>query len=280
MPNYPGDYAPPGLPRPGKVVTVTMCLVGGLWLAFAVGMHWAGVAPEAFELFCGNTLLILHGQIWRLLTAPLLQAPDQFWHVFGVLLTLFFFAVPLERAWGPARLTRFLLGLALIPSLVQVFFDIALPPSVSRYFAQPYWFGGLAASGGLTVAWALNNRGAVVRLYGILPVTPRTLIYMVLGAPLLYLIFRATPAEGIPALFGGAFAGWLLGGGSPSPLRRYWLKFRISRLDAEVLREAAQRKKRVERSRLKVIEGGRIKGDPPPPEDGEKGRGPDGRWLN
>ncbi|HEY0468640.1 MAG TPA: hypothetical protein VGC79_30810, partial [Polyangiaceae bacterium] len=69
-----------------------------------------------------------------------------------------------------------------------------------------------------------------------------------------------------------------LGGGTPSPLRRYWLKFRIGRLDAEVAREAAQRKKRVERSRLKVIEGGLAKPDAPP--DGEKGRGPDGRWLN
>jgi membrane associated rhomboid family serine protease len=279
MPNYPGEYAPPGLPRPGTVVTVAMGLVGGLWLAFAIGMHWAGVSAEAFELFCGNTLLIMHGQLWRLVTAPLLQAPDQFWHVFGVVLALYFFAVPLERDWGPGRTVRFLLGLMVIPSLAQVFFDIALPPNVSRYLAAPYWFGGLAASGGLTVAWALHNRGAVVRLYGLLPVTPRTMILMVLGAPLLYLIFRAIPAEGIPALYGGAFAGWLLGGSTPSPLRRYWLKFRINRLDAEVLREAAQRKKRVERSRLKVIEGGRTKPSNPP-EDGEKGRGPDGRWLN
>jgi membrane associated rhomboid family serine protease len=280
MPNYPGEYAPPGLPRPGKVATVAMCLVGGLWVAFAVGMHWAGVAPEAFELFCGNTQLILHGQVWRLLTAPLLQAPDQFWHVFGVILSLYFFAVPLEKDWGRKRLTRFLIGLMLVPSLVQVFFDIALPPGVSRYFAEPYWFGGLAVSGGLTVAWALHNSGAVVRLYGILPVTARTLILLVLGAPLLYLIFRATPAEGIPALFGGPFAGWLLGGSTPSPLRRYWLKFRINRLDAEVQREMAQRQKRVERSRLKVIEGGLGKADPQPSANGEKGRGPDGRWLN
>ncbi len=279
MPNYPGQYAAPGLSRPGKVVTVAMCLVGGLWLAFAVGMHWAGVSAEAFELFCGNTLLILHGQIWRVVTAPVLQAPDQFWHVFGVILALYFFAVPLERDWGPKRTTRLLLWLMVIPSLVQVLFDLALPPSVARFLAAPYWFGGLAASGGLTVAWALNNRGSVVRLYGVLPVTPRTMILMVLAAPLLYLIFRATPAEGIPALFGGALVGWLLGGGTPSPLRRYWLKLRINRLDAEVLREAAQRKKRLERSRLKVIEGGRAKPSSPG-EEGQKGRGPDGRWLN
>lgn len=276
MPTY--SDTPGGLPRPGKVVTAVMSMVFGLWLAFAVGSHWAGVGPDVFALFCGNTLLILHGQVWRLLSAPLMQDPDGFWHVFGVLLTLYFFAVPLESSWGQKRLVRFLLGLALVPSLVQVLFDVALPLSVRSVLVGPYWFGGLAVSTGLTVAWALNNDGAVVRLYGVLPVSSRALIWMALGAPVFYLIFRTTPAEGIPALFGGAFAGWLLGGGTPSPARRYWLQFRIGRLDAEVAREALQRKKRVERSRLKVIEGGRAA--PDPPTNGEKGRGPDGRWLN
>jgi hypothetical protein len=130
------------------------------------------------------------------------------------------------------------------------------------------------------VAWALDNRGAVVRLYGILPITARMVIVLAVGMPFIYLVFRSVPTEGFPARMGGVFAGWLLGGGTPSPVRRYWLKLRMNRLDAEVLREAAQRKQRAARSRLKVIEGGLAKGDPAAPEDGEKGRGPDGRWLN
>jgi membrane associated rhomboid family serine protease len=276
MPTYSGDYAPPAFPRPGPVVMVLMCVVGGLWLAFAVGMHWAGVSEEVFALFCGNTLLILHGQVWRVLTAPLMQAPNQFWHVFGVLLALYFFATPLEKEWSRGRFVRFLLALAVVPALAQGLVDLALPASVSAYLSGPYWFGGFAVASGLTVSWALNFRGDVVRLYGILPVTPRTLILIVVATPFGYLLFRETPAEGVAGLLGGCLGGWLLGGGTPSPLRRYWLKFRIGRLDAEVHREAAQRKKRVERSQLKVIEGGRSKdegGDP-------GGRGPDGRWLN
>jgi membrane associated rhomboid family serine protease len=277
MPTYSGDYAPPAFPRPGRVVLVLMCLIGGLWLAFAVGMHWAGVSEDVFALFCGNTQLILHGQVWRVLTAPLLQAPTQFWHVFGVVLALYFFGSPLEKQWSRARFVRFLLALALIPSLAQMLVALALPASVSAYLSGAYWFGGLALASGLTVAWALNFPGDTVRLYGILPVSPRTLILIVLAAPVGYLIFRETPPEGIAGLLGGCLGGWLLGGGTPSPLRRYWLKFRIGRLDAEVLREASQRRKRVERSQLKVIEGGRSKTD----SDGDAGgRGPDGRWLN
>ncbi|MEI9940453.1 MAG: rhomboid family intramembrane serine protease [Pseudomonadota bacterium] len=276
MPTY--SDAPSGIPRPGKVVKVAMCVVVGLTLAFAVGIHWAGVGADAFELFCGNTLAILHGQLWRLFTASLLQSPDSLWPLLSLLMALYFFGVPLEDQWGSKRFTRILVGLVVVPSLIQALFDVALPPSVNRFLVPAYWYGGLAVSSGLAVAWALNHRGAVVRLYGILPITPRTIILLAVGTPFVYLLFRALPPEGIPGSLGGCFAGWLLAGGTPSPLRRYWLKFRIGRLDAEVAREAAQRKKRVERSRLKVIEGGLAK--PEPPANGEKGRGPDGRWLN
>jgi membrane associated rhomboid family serine protease len=254
-----------------------MCIVGGLWLAFAVGEHWAGVPHEVFFLFCGNTALLLRGQLWRIFSAPLMSAPDQFWHVFGVLITLYFFATPLEKQWSRARFARFLIGLAVIPAFAQVLVDLVLPLSISAYLSQPFWFGGLAVASGLSVSWALNFRGGLVRLYGILPVTPRTLILIIVATPLVFLIFREPPAEGVAGLLAGCLGGWLLGGGTPSPLRRYWLKFRIGRLDAEVQREAAQRKKRVERSQLKVIEGGRRNSD----DGGETGgRGPDGRWLN
>jgi len=276
MPTY--SDAPSGIPRPGQVVKVAMCVVVAVTLAFAVGMHWAGVGPDAFALFCGNTLAILHGQLWRLFTASLLQSPDSLWPMLSLLMALYFFGVPLEDQWGSKRFARFLVGLVVVPSLIQALFDVALPAAVNRYLVPEYWYGGLAVSSGLAISWALNHRGAVVRLYGLLPITPRTIILLAVGTPFVYLLFRALPPEGIPGSLAGCLAGWLLGGGTPSPLRRYWLKFRIGRLDAEVAREAAQRKKRVERSRLKVIEGGLAK--PDPPADGEKGRGPDGRWLN
>jgi len=276
MPTY--SDAPSGFPRPGRVVKIAMSVVTALTLSFAVGMNWAGVSADAFELFCGNTLAILHGQVWRLLTASLLQSPVSLWPLLSLLMALYFFGVPQEQQWGERRFARFLLALVVVPSLLQALCDVALPPSANRYLIPEYWFGGLAVSSGLAVAWASSNRNAVVRLYGVLPITPGMVIALAVGTPFVYLLFRALPPEGIPGSLGGCLVGWLLGGGTPSPLRRYWLKFRIGRLDAEVAREAAQRKKRAERSRLKVIEGGLAKPDSPP--EGEKGRGPDGRWLN
>ena len=254
-----------------------MLVTTGLTVAFAVGMSWAGVGRDVFALFCGNTLSILHGQVWRLFTASLMQPADSLWPLFSLIVSLYFFGTSLEQQWGSKRFARFLIGLIVLPSLLQLLCDLALPAGINRYLIPEYWYGGLGAAGGLSVAWALNFRGGVVRLFAVLPITAPMVIALAVAVPFIYLIFRSLPPEGIPATLGACGVGWLLGGGTPSPLRRYWLKFRLGRLDAEVAREAAQRKKRVERSRLKVIEGGLAKPDAP---SGEKGRGPDGRWLN
>ncbi|HEX3775633.1 MAG TPA: rhomboid family intramembrane serine protease [Polyangiaceae bacterium] len=275
-PNYSGDNVQFVFPKPGRVVMTLICVIGGVWLAFAVGMHWAGVPGEVFALFCGNTAAILHGQVWRLFTAPLMHAPNSFWHVLGVLFTLYFFATALEAQWKRARFLRFLLALALLPGLAQMAVELALPARVSAALSGDYWFGGFALASGITVAWAFGSNSGSVWLFGVVPVPPRVLVILVVASPFVYLILGEPPPEGIAGLLAGCLGGWLLGGGTPSPLRRYWLKFRIGRLDAEVEREAAQRRKRAERSQLKVIEGGRGKSE----DENPRGRGPDGRWLN
>src|SRR6478609_9490729 len=147
MPTY--SDGPSGFPRPGRIVKISMSVVTGLTLAFAVGINWAGVDLETFELFCGNTLAILHGQVWRVFTASLLQSPDSLWPLLSLLMALYFFGVPLEQQWGERRFGRFLLGLIIIPSLLQALFDVALPPSINRHLIPAFWFGGLAVSSGL-----------------------------------------------------------------------------------------------------------------------------------
>jgi hypothetical protein len=96
------------------------------------------------------------------------------------------------------------------------------------------------------------------------------------GANVMYLIAAAQRLEGAISPFGGMLAGWLFGGGSPSPARKLWLKLQLARLDAEARREGRARRQRAEHSHLRVIEGGRHEEDP---ERSDK-RGPDGRWLN
>jgi membrane associated rhomboid family serine protease len=263
------------LPRPGRALKGVMIALLALWLMFAVGINWASVPPELFLLFCGSTEHILQGEVWRLFTAPLMHQPSgTIWHILTTMFGLYFFAPTLEKQWGAQRFLRFLALSGVIGYALQFLVQIALPASIAGKLAGEYWYGALPVIDAIAVAWALNNRGGVVRLFFVLPVSSTGLLLFVVGANIMYLLALQQQPEGIISPFGGMFAGWLLGASTPSPARKAWLKLKLARLDAEARREGRARRERSKNSHLRVIEGGR---------DGEKPsdkRGPDGRWLN
>lgn len=269
--------AGPVLPRPGRALWGVMLTLFGVWLAFAIGLNWGGMSQDVFLLFAGSTTRILHGEVWRLFTAPLMHVPV----VGGILLTLvgFYFLTPtLESQWGGGRLVRFLVLSVLFAYAAQMAVELVLPSSLAEKLVGEYWFSALPALEAISIAWALTFRGQTVRLFFILPVSSRGLILFVLGASVLYVITLERPTCGLIAPFGGMAAGWLFGGGTPSPARRFWLKLRLARLEQEARADRKERSRRVKRSGLRVIEGGRTKGDGG--GDDEDPRGPDGRLLH
>jgi membrane associated rhomboid family serine protease len=246
-----------------------------VWLAFAIGLNWASAPASVFYLFCGNTDLILHGQIWRLFTAPWLHVPvGTLGHIFSALLGLYFLSPALESRWGSARFAWFLFFSALIAYGTQMLAEIVLPRSISVRLVGEYWFGAMPVVEAVAIAWALSFRGQVVRLFFVLPVTSTGLILFVILASLMYVVIGAQGESGLIAPFGGMLSGWLFGAGNVSPIRRFWLKLRLAQLDAEARREAKARRKHKSRADLRVISGGRDRDEEP--ED----RGSGGRWLN
>jgi membrane associated rhomboid family serine protease len=258
------------LPKPGRVLQGILVGLLGIWLMFAMALNWGGADPGLFELFAGNTSAILSGQIWRLFTAPLIHIPNDPWHVMGVLLGLFFLGPSLEGRWGGKRFGTFLYASAVLAYLCQFAVELALPATAAAKLSTGHWFGGVPAIEALSVAWALTFRGQTVRLLFVLPVTARGLLWFVIGFSVLRLIAVQQTAEGLIAPFGGLAAGWLLGAGTPSPLRRLYLKFRYSQLQRETQRAARDRGQRVKQSRFSVIEGGRR-------DDDDR---PGGKYLN
>jgi len=126
----------------------------------------------------------------------------------------------------------------------------------------------------VSVAWALTFKARQINLMFVFPVSSRGLLVFVILMNLMYLIGGVSVPEGFVAPFGGMLAGYLFGGGTPSPMRKLWLKARLFQLDAEARREADARKRRVARSGLEVLEGGRSRdGDDDPKK-------PPGGWLN
>lgn len=245
-----------------------------VWLTFAIGLNWGGASTELFELLIGNTPAVLHGEVWRLLTAPFLHAPSGdggVSHVLWAVLGVYFLGTRLEETWGSARFLRFVLLSAVLAYALQMLVQVALPASLGARLVGDAWFGLMPAVDAIAIAWALTFRGETVRLMFVIPVSSGMLIVAIIALSLLSLAAGAMPPSGFIAPFGGMLCGWLLGGGTPSPLRKLWLKLRLAQLDSEARREGKRRPPRPNPGGLRVIPGGRT-------DDGDKG--PDGRWLN
>ena len=265
-----------GLPRPGRALTAVLVGLLAIWLVFAVGINWGGAPGAVFEALCGSTAHILQGEVWRLFTAPLLHVPSgTVGHIVFTLLGLYFLSPSLEREWGPKRFLRFLAGSAIFAYVFQILVELVLPATLGQKLVPSLWFGAGPVVSAVSIAWALTFRGRTIHLMFVIPVTTRGLLIFVILMNVMVLIAQVMAPEGLIAPFGGMLAGWLFGSGSPSPLRRAWLKLKLAQLDAEARREADARKKRVQRSGLQVLEGGRT-GD----SDENDPKKPPGGWLN
>jgi membrane associated rhomboid family serine protease len=261
------------LPPLGRAVKIAMLTLLCVWLMFAAALNWAGASEDLFYLFCGNTEAILNGQVWRLFTAPLLHIPSgNVLHLLFSLLGLYFLTPTLESQWGVGRTLRFLFFSAVIAYAVQMLAQLILPATLGNKLVGDYWFGATPALEAVAIAFALTFRGGTVRLMFLVPVSSRGLIAFLVGMNVLYVIAAARPTEGLIAPFGGLFAGWLLGAGSPSPLRRAYLKLRLRQLDRQAEAERRARSARAKSAPFQVIDGGRGK-------DG-KGQGSGGGMLH
>jgi membrane associated rhomboid family serine protease len=259
------------LPRPGKGLKAVLIGLLAVWLAFAVGVNWAGVSPDLFLLLCGNTQGVLNGEVWRIFTAPVMHLPSgSIGHIIGAMIGLYFLSPSLEEQWGTARFLRFLLLSSVLAYALQMLVELAMPASLGSKLVPEYWFGSTPAISAVAIAFALSFKGRVVRLFFVLPVSSRGLIVFVVGMSVLLLIAGALGPAGHVAPFFGMLFGWLLGGSTPSPLRRFYLRYRLAQLDIEARRTRTSRKSRAAQSGLRVIPGGK---DDEPPDSGKNGKG-------
>lgn len=243
-------------PRPRGLVLGLMVAIACVWVMFAASLNWSR-APFAETLWgglVGDGDAVLHGQLWRLVTAPLLHSPQTPSHALVALMLLYFFAVPLELEWGTRRMAVFLLGSAVIGNGLESLASLA--PSL----ASRSWFGSMVLANAATVAWAFANRHQVVRLFFVISVRPLVMVGGLVLWHVALLIARAPSAEGLVAPFGGMLAGYLLC--DASPLRRLWLRKKMNRYQREldalrgVKPTATAKKRRVGGPDLRLIRGG------------------------
>ncbi len=261
-----------GFPRPGPALKGVLVGVFALWLLFALSINWgpapaARVALDAFAVLVGDTEQVLLGQLWRLLTAAILNSPRGLGDIFFTLIGLYFLSPSLESAWGSNRYLKFLVASALIAYGLQAVVVYALPPFAAGRLVEDSWYGALPVVEAIAIAWALSFKGRTVRLFMILPVTGRQLIWLVVGISVLAIIAAQGSQCGLISPFGGMLSGWLLSG-NPSTIRRFYLRLRLRQHERELARVQRKRSQRVAASGFRVIEGGARDSDDRDPDSG------------
>jgi membrane associated rhomboid family serine protease len=226
-----------------------------------------------FRWFTCEPGLVVRGEIWRLLTAGLLSQPDNVTGLVFTCLTIYFFVPTLESSWGTKKILATFAAAIVVGNVLATAVALVAPPD--SIFGQPTVFGTYAPVTALCIAWALDNPGQELRLFFFLPLKARHLFWFTVGICVLRIIMASASTDGVVAPFGGILVGWLVAG-SPSPLRRAYLKMRLGFLRGERDRvvEAALRKsgapsRRAGSPDLRVVRGGA--------DDDDK---PDKRYLN
>ncbi|AKT39815.1 uncharacterized protein CMC5_039660 [Chondromyces crocatus] len=253
-----------GFPRPGRALIGVMVAITCIWVMFAVGLNFGDVSNAVLAPFVGDVDKVLHGQVWRLLTAPLIHDPRNPWHLLTTLMGLYFLGTPLEQRWGAKRTLLFLVGSAAFAYAVQVAATVLVPR-----VGQAGFYGGLGMVEAVAIAWALAYRNATVRLFFVLPVSGTMLLVFVVAMSVLNLISLRAPPEGLITPFGGMLAGWLFG--ELSPLRRLLVRLRFRQLQgkSDTLRRMRTSSPRSRSGPpLRVLPGG------------QKSNPKDKRWLN
>ena len=200
---------------------------GGLWVTHLELQHEA----------------VLGGELWRLVSYGFLH--EGVGHLIGNLLLFYFFGLDIEKQFGARRLlivTMFcVIGGGVLASLSAL---SGLSPS------NPV-IGASGGALGLLVCWCLVHARRTIRLFGVLPLTGKQLLYLSVGLEIL-LAVSPGGANSSATHFGGMITGWALITGAANP-KRWRQKIRLASLRRKM--------KRSRKPNLNVIKGGKSKDD-------------------
>jgi membrane associated rhomboid family serine protease len=135
---------------------------------------------------------VLHGQIWRLGTWPVIErSPLQ---LIFTCAAIYKFGGELAIRWGDRRLRRFMLEIIIASAVITC----ALALAMGR--GDLVRAGGWAVSDALVIAWARQFPNGTVVLYGLLVLRGRDLIAVTIAATVLFALAFGPVSMG-PELF-------------------------------------------------------------------------------
>lgn len=229
----------------GNRVPAAVGLVLSLMLFASVG-GWLERGFLPFAAFVPG--LVLRGELWRLVTWVFFQ-DDPFTLLFAGFM-LWSFGQQLAYVWGERRLLARFFGYAVGAAVATTLLAIVWPPASAPHL------GAWPVVNALLVSWALLYPDRQVNIWGVLPLTGKTLALLVVGGTFLYGI-ASGGVRGIGAFSLHLFAiggAWLLARG-----------FGMRRLSGDARQWWAEREQKRRARHLKVVRKGDAQKD---------------RWLN
>jgi membrane associated rhomboid family serine protease len=162
-------------------------LIAGLIVAIAVLSIAAAVgarngAPFIAESIYLSGQLVWAGEVWRLVTWPLFEL-DPIQLLFACL-TLYWFGSDLVRAWGPRSFLAFFFGVAAAAGVCTTLLGLVWP--VAGMIPHAGTWAVLSAA---IIAWGLLFAGREIRLYGVVRMTGRHMVWLTFGGTVLYALF-------------------------------------------------------------------------------------------
>jgi membrane associated rhomboid family serine protease len=243
-----------GFPRPTPIVLATLVTLLAVFIVSAIGYRFAAGRAVYETLALHPHLVLTEGRAWMLVTYALLHSLDSPFHLVMNGLVFYWFGPTMESRWGQGRFLFFMFVAALAGGLfVLGAYVLGLKEAGSVV-------GASSITMALVVAWGFTFPDRQVYFF-FFAVRGIQLIWITIAFEILNaLTFSRVSAAGH---FGGIVVGFLYG--ESSPVRRYFLKRKLKRLEAQsaALRAPAP-KRRAGGPELRVIRGGQ---DDEPPKD-------------
>jgi membrane associated rhomboid family serine protease len=143
---------------------------------------------------------LLRGEIWQLITFQFVHVG--FLHLLGNVLMLWFIGRYVEQIFGPRRFLQAYFLAGITGGLLQGVLMLLLP----GHYGQSL-YGASAGTSGLFAIFAMIEAQSEVRLYFILPVKARVLLYVLGGISLFFTIVPVGDGVAHAAHLGGMLAG-------------------------------------------------------------------------
>lgn len=174
--------------------------------------------------------LVLHGQVWRLLTWVFVgTGADPIGLLFGFLM-LYWFGRDLAMMWGSRRFGLIYAGMTVATGGVLTVAGIFLPRVHDQFFT-----GVWPMVDGLTVAWGLLHAGAQINIWFVLPVSGQLLVWITIGGTVLYALITGNAEAFLPHFVAEFLFLGFVRLGSPARLMARW---RLGALERSAKRKA------------------------------------------